>query len=415
MNRIDLRHLVTYVIDPPMCTDADDAFAFEDLCTLWIFVADPTDSFSYNSDLCRKVLEQCITTYYIDKPPDHLFPYDIVQKHSLHVGVKNAIGVRIKFEPQSYCILEKSIHLVTIEAKKVMNYEDAELDNVLINGIKISRILFERRKSIGKILSDWELAYPRWNDNVNKWELRLDTSKTRMLKKMIAEFAILANQVAAGEIHAHNPHIQLFRSCDGIQSDDNKPISPESLINEIVSKGIGAQYELDDNKHLLIDDKIYTHFTSPLRRACDCMVHFLLKAKLNNTILPFTQEELQKHVIQFNTVQKKDKKRQFNENKHFTILAMKSMPKPINVGLKINNITGYFVNMIMTKIEDFPVQMSITLKDTLKQGTLRMRECDVVNIPLTVIVKHNPTLPKFDSEIFPELNITKINEFACVL
>lgn len=44
MTRLDLTQLDTYIIDPPNCQDADDAFCItEDY--LWVFIADPTDGF----------------------------------------------------------------------------------------------------------------------------------------------------------------------------------------------------------------------------------------------------------------------------------------------------------------------------------------------------------------------------------
>lgn len=348
MNRLDLTHLKIWVIDPLDCTDRDDAFSlsYEDENTiLWLFIADPTSEFTNGPDTEFENLTSKITTkYYIDNTPDHLFPEYIVKKYSLDIGIKPAICIKVIFDNNLF-IISDEILFVEIKITETLSYQHTIMTDELANCIKISNILFDNRIGSGKILKDYKLALPIKNIN-QEWILHLDDMNTNNLKNMIAEFAILANQIVAKKIN-----VNFNRICENIQ-----PINdPQLFLQSIILNNKKASYEISKEKHLLIDDKVYTHFTSPLRRKSDCIVHFLLKG----FYIPINQLiDTCEHI---NTIVRNDKKRQYNEIKKYTIKAMSYMPKPIKAKLRVNSTFGKFVNLILCTINEFPVQISIVI------------------------------------------------------
>lgn len=347
MSICDLTHLKIYVIDPLFCTDRDDAFSlsYENKNTiLWLFVANPTDEFENGPDLQFTHLTTAeITKYYIDNTPDHLFPEYIVKKYSLDIGIKPVICVKITFD-SDFSIISDEVFFAKIKITETFVYEHTIITDEIALAIKISEILFDKRIGTAKILKDYKLALPKKIND--KWILHLDDINTNKIKNMIAEFAIIANQIVAKKLD-----INFNRICENIEPTDN----PQLFLENIIKNNRVASYSMSNEKHLLIDDKIYTHFTSPLRRKSDCIVHFLLKG-FNIPIdhLIHTCENI-------NKVVRKDKKRQYNEIKKYTIKAMSYMPKPIKVKLRVISKVGKFVNMLLCNINEFPVQISITV------------------------------------------------------
>lgn len=373
--RKDFTNLKIYVIDPLNCNDADDAFSIEilnDKINLWIFIADPTNEFTPKDDIYNKIIEKGITKYSLFSEPINLFPEKIIKKCSLDKGIKNAIGIKITLN-LNLDIIETIIDLVKIKIENHLVYEETEIDNNIDLGIKISEKFYNDRNGKGKILSDYYIALPKLINN--KWQLILDNIKTKKIKKMIAEFAIKTNQIIAEKLK-----INLNRVCECNESIES--------IDKIIKDGINANYNLSKNYHQLIDDKMYTHFTSPLRRANDCLVHFILKGYNINI------DELMNITDNINKINKEDKKRQYNEIKRATFLAIKEMKKPVIISLRIINFTGIFLNLILYKINEYPTQISITLRRKNFQILKMEYELYLYNINLDGI---------YDEDILPIL------------
>jgi len=374
--RLDLTNKKIYVIDPPNCEDADDALAIIDN-HLWVFIADPTNEFEPNDDIYKRILDQGTTKYSLFSRPKHLFPNDIVSKCSLNGGIKNAVGVKMSLENNH--ITDSEIHLVKIKIDTHSTYYNVEIDDTLRRCIEISKNLFNKRTGKGKLLNDYQVNLPI-NEN-GKWIFKKDDDSVSDLKHMIAEFAIKCNQIVSEKLK-----INLNRICNSVDTNN-----PEDMIFDIIKNGVRAEYKLSDNKHLLIDDKTYTHFTSPLRRANDCLVHFLLKG------YQIDLDEINRITQHINNIVKQDKKRQYDEIKKCSVMAMNEMLKddPVNIKLKVMSYTGLFLNMIICSVNEFKTQISVTLRK--KNYTVPN---DVINMNITKINVDK----KFDSDIFPELN-----------
>lgn len=374
--RLDLTNYKVYVIDPPDCTDADDAFGIIDN-NLWVFVADPTNEFKINSELYKSILKKGTTKYSLFNKPIHMFPEEIVKKCSLDSGIKNAIGIKMRLSKNA--VLNSEIHLVKIKIGEHLTYYNTPIDNTIKRCLAISKRLFIKRVGKGKILNDYQVNLPVFKNS--KWVFKKDTKEVIELKHMIAEFAIKCNQIVSQKLK-----LNLNRICNSIKSKN-----PNDLIFKIIQNGIKAQYKLSDKKHLLIDNKTYTHFTSPLRRANDCLVHFLLKGE------KIDLNELDTITNNINEIIKQDKKKQYNEIKKCNILAMKELLNngPINIKIKILSYSGLFLNMIIYQVNEFNTQFSVCLRIKNYKG----KDNDELEMKLTKIYSEK----KYDNEIFPEI------------
>lgn len=373
--RLDLTNEKIYVIDPPNCEDADDAFTIIDNY-LWVFIADPTNEFVIGDNIYKHILEQGTTKYSMFKRPEHLFPENIVRLCSLDCGVKNAVGVKMKLENNN--IVDSEIHLVKIKIENHSTYYNIEEDDIIRRGIEISNNLFNKRTGKGKLLNDYQVNLPINEDG--KWKFKKDSEYVSSLKHMIAEFAIKCNQIVSEKLK-----INLNRICNSVNTNN-----PEDMIFDIIKNGVKAEYKLSDEKHLLIDDKTYTHFTSPLRRANDCLVHFLLKGN------EIDLKEIENVTTHINNIVRKDKKKQYEEIKKCSILAMKEMLNEgdLDVKIKILSYSGLFLNMIICKVNEYRTQISVSLRR--RNYVLNDREFNIKVSEINVD-------EKYDNKIFPEL------------
>ena len=170
--------------------------------------------------------------------------------------------------------------------------------NEFIIGLKISETLKKKRsfKTKGIKLNELTIAYPIYEEG--EVYLYEDTSEEKLMKQMIAEFAIFANSFV-GEYLKINLNTGIFRTCNAsewLQTVYNN-ISGEELLKEIITNGIRADYMSNIESHDLVGMPEYCHFTSPIRRLSDCVCHYLLKFiyfNTNNYKIPFTEIELEK-------------------------------------------------------------------------------------------------------------------------
>lgn len=375
-----------YIIDPLGSTDADDAFSVstengEDI--LYIFIADPTSHFEPFDETFNSIVEKCSTKYFYDKPPIHLFDENILSLSNLKTEHETVNCVCFKIYVDSP-ILKYKISFEKIKPNVILTYETAELNPFLQKALCISDKLFENRKSYAKALREYTIDYPRLKND--KWVLEKQSDTCIKLKQMIAEFAIVTNKIVGGELKDN-----IFRSCE--QTDEFiKCKTGREVLDCIVKNGISAKYETAKNKHLLIDDALYTHFTSPLRRASDCITHFILKYSINGVDSPFDTKFLEKLASEFTENFKKDKKRHHKDTKYFTLLAINNLPKPIKCQFKFNSKFNGYTNLLLVKVNEFDIQMSIVFKNKAVDYDFAYN-INTINVD-----------GKFDNIIFPELN-----------
>jgi exoribonuclease R len=426
-NRVDLTDIETFSIDPEGCEDADDAFSIyyeEQKLFLAIHIADPTEFINIDSSLWSNIEKTIITKYPSNRKPIHMIPHEIMEKSSLMDNkfgdLKKAITILTEVDDKTYLPIGKVQLLfsnVKLKKENSLNYLDASMqidtNNCLTLGLKISEALQLKRSSrtIGTKLNGVSASIIAYNNKIPY--LYQNTLNEMKMKHMIAEFAIFANSFVGEYLKINFDGIGIFRTCnarDFINDENYKNLSGNDLLHEIITNGIHAEYINKVASHDLVGSSEYTHFTSPIRRASDCICHYLLKyiyLKNNNyddnsIKLPFTIEKLYKLSEQCVIESKKIKKMQYTDNKFRLIqilhLMLKESYAPIGLSYFITGYKSRFLNLIINKINDFNVYISYTLM---------INEYEYEHNP-SIIYEINITrvkcLGKFDQGSIPELD-----------
>lgn len=428
-DRTDLTHLETYSIDPDGCEDADDAFSiyFENnKLYLAIHIADPTEFINLDSELWTSIERNVITKYPSNRKPIHLIPDIIMHKSSLieneFGNIKNAITIFTEINSTNYLPCDNIKLLFTkIKVKKenALSYYQASLDiqnNISLKyGLKISKSLQDKRmkKTIGVKLNDLNSSIIKYHNNVPY--LYIDSNEEKDMKQMIAEFAILANSFVGEYLKINFNQNGIFRTCNAsqiIHDEKYKSFSGNDLLQEIITNGIHADYMSTVASHDLVGSDEYTHFTSPIRRASDCICHYLLKyiflKKSNNKLkLPFDLNKLQglseKCVIE----NRKIKKIQYRDDKFRliqTMNALLSYYQYIQLSFYITSFKEPFLNIIINCLNEHNIYISYTLKIKNKINYLHNP-----NLIYNLDVKYVNVPSKFDEGSIPELDSMLFN------
>ena len=425
-DRIDMTRIETFSIDPMGCEDADDAFSIYNegqKLFLAIHIADPTEFINIKSKLWYDIEQTIITKYPSNRKPIHMMPQEIMERSSLmdnkFGNIKKAITILTEIDVITYLPIG-AIQLLFTKVKLTkgnsLNYLEAsntiDMNICLKNGLKISEAFQKRRssKTIGTKLNEVSTAVVAYNNDMPY--LYVNTLNETKMKQMIAEFAIFANSFVGEYLKINFNGNGIFRTCDArdfINDDNYKNLSGNDLLHEIITNGINAEYLNKVASHDLVGSSEYTHFTSPIRRASDCICHYLLKyiyLKKNRNMsidVPFAIEKLEKLSEQCVIQSKKVKKIQYKDSKFRLIqilhLILQEFPTiPIKLSYYITSYKSRFLNLIINKIDDFNVYISYTLM---------INNYEYVHNP-TIIYNVNITrvkcLGKFDQGSIPELD-----------
>ena len=193
----------------------------------------------------------------------------------------------------------------------------------------------------------------------------------------------------------------IFNCFNAFTASDN--LSQVELLHKIIEENISASYSADVLPHDMINS-IYTHSTSPLRRASDCIVHFLLKSRFLNIEIPFTNEQLHLWADHLTVRAKYLKNQQFKDIKLRTFQWISeefiSRLNPIKIKVKIMGYKKPFLNLMIISIDDMNVNIPYTLKRFNINININNNIIDVSISKINISNKYDEgTLPELDSII----------------
>ena len=240
--------------------------------------------------------------------------------------------------------------------------ENIYTDITLYLGLDIAKDFYNKRQnniSNSLAFGGETLTIPKIVDD--EVILKPDSKEVNMMKAMIGEFAIHANKVFASGLDDENLFLRTLVLSDAIST--NK--STNHLIHDLIKEGISANYMSDKLKHDLIGS-YYTHSTSPLRRASDCIVHFLLKAKYLEIEPPFNEKQLSQFAEKLNSINKEMKNLQFKDIKLRTFQwiaeELECRLNSIKMKVKFISFKAPFVNLMIISIDNMDVNIPYTIK-----------------------------------------------------
>ncbi|XP_060089521.1 exosome complex exonuclease RRP44 [Heteronotia binoei] len=325
--REDLRHLCVCSVDPPGCTDIDDALHCRELengtLEVGVHIADVSHFIRPGNALDQESAKRGTTVYLCEKRIDMVPELLSSNLCSLRSNVDRlAFSCIWEMTPNAE-ILKTRFTKSVINSKASLTYAEAQMkidsanmnDDITISlrGLnKLAKILKKRRIDNGALtLSSPEVRFHM--DSETHDPIDLQTKELKETNSMVEEFMLLANVSVAQKIYEEFSEHALLRKHPApppsnydilvkaakskgleIRTDSAKALadsldSAESpsfpylntllriLATRCMMQAVYFCSGMDnDFHHYGLASPIYTHFTSPIRRYADIIVHRLL-------------------------------------------------------------------------------------------------------------------------------------------
>ena len=324
--RIDMRDVLTFTIDPVDAKDFDDALSFRKLPNghyeIGVHIADVTHYVQPDTIIDREAQKRATSVYLVDRVvpmlPEHLCNGICSLRPDEE---KLAFSVIFHIDDEARVISSKIARTV-IKSNRRFSYEEAQ--EVIETGLgdcveaiqklnELAKILRRQRYENGSV--EFDRAEVKFHINEEGKPLGVFFKVSKDANKLIEEFMLLANRTVATFVgkpkDKKKPKAFVYRVHDvpdptrladlakiarafGYKiKDSGTPREINRSINRMLSevKGRGEEnylatlairsmakaiYTTDNIGHYGLGFEYYTHFTSPIRRYPDMMVHRLL-------------------------------------------------------------------------------------------------------------------------------------------
>ncbi len=337
-NRLDLRKEFIVTIDGEDAKDLDDAISAEETkegYIVGVHIADVSYYVTEYSPLDKEALERGTSIYVADRVVPML-PFVLSNGIcSLNPNVDRlTISCIIKLDKNGE-ILSSEIKPSVINSKHRLTYTyvneviknntfNNELEEKILLFNKIAKLLRKNKEARGEL--DFDLAELKVLVDNQGEAVGIEKRIQKDGEKLIEDFMILANEVVAETIYHKNlPFIyrihenppskkidafNFFLSKMGFKKHlDVLNVKPKDIQNvlreikyspkqqiiaQVLLRSLAkARYSTNNKGHFGLASKCYTHFTSPIRRYPDLIVHRYLRKYLfaKNLEFPFDKME----------------------------------------------------------------------------------------------------------------------------
>ncbi|OGP54749.1 MAG: ribonuclease R [Deltaproteobacteria bacterium RBG_13_52_11b] len=342
--RVDLRGIPTFTIDGEKAKDFDDAVSIEEEkdggMTLYVSISDVSHYVKDGSALDEEAYVRGTSVYFPDRAIP-MFPLDVsnqvcclqpeVDRLTLTVELRyNDRGENrgFRFYPS---VIHSDERLTYTIVKKILVDGDVDLKErygPLVPSLELMAALCQelRRKRMERGTIDFDLPEPEVILNLQGETEEIIRAERNLAHQIIEEFMIAANEAVARFMEEKRlPFIYRIHETPGREAieefrrfvshlgykmgkDSNaspkefqkilasvKGKSEEKVVNNILLRSMKwAKYASRNQGHFGLASEAYTHFTSPIRRYPDLIVHRLLKRALAKKEGRVSEEELTK-------------------------------------------------------------------------------------------------------------------------
>lgn len=341
-DRKDLRDLFTVTIDGRDSKDFDDAISIEkdeEDFILYVHIADVSHYVKENSEIDKEAYQRGNSTYLynivLPMLPEELSngicslnPNENRLALSLKMRI-NKLGKVVDYKIYK-SIIKSNYRLVYDDVNDYLdNKEKVYDDEILIGKLELFdnlyKILKNKREKRGAI--DFNFTESQIDVNEKGDVLNISIFERGSANKMIEEFMLVSNETIAS-LFAYMDFPSLYRihekpKDEKVESFKNilntlgynikgKELHPkdfqeilkevsgkddESLVNMLMLRTMRkAKYANYRDIHFGLATKYYTHFTAPIRRYPDLIVHRLVKDFVDNKFENISQSSLEKQL-----------------------------------------------------------------------------------------------------------------------
>lgn len=332
--RKDLTNIKMVTIDGEDAKDLDDAVSIKKLDNgnylLGVHIADVSNYVKENSPLDKDALKRGTSVYLIDKvipmlPPKLSNGLCSLNPKQDRLALSCMMEIDKKGKVLNYDVFESIIRtnerMTYTDVTKILRDKDEELIkkyDYLVEDFKLMeelcKILYKKRMARGAIDFDFEECKIILDENGKPIEIK--PYERTIANRIIEEFMLVCNETIAEYMYwANTPfvyrihedpdeeklmHFNEFAYNLGISINMTKEIHPKNL-QEVVEKVRGkkeevvintlllrslkqARYSPNCTGHFGLAARYYCHFTSPIRRYPDLIIHRIIKEYINGRL-----------------------------------------------------------------------------------------------------------------------------------
>ena len=321
--RKDLRKDLVITIDPEDARDFDDAISLKrskkNTWLLGVHIADVSHYVPFNSPIDREAHQRGVSTYLVDRLipmlPDNLtsdvcslVPHQDRLTHTAEIELDDAghvlgcVTYPSVIHSDARLTYEQAQHI--IDGKEVKNIESRVIELVPeLNRIALK--LRDHRRKLGAL--EFSMPERRCKLNAEGHVEEITVKESTASNHLIEEFMLMAN-ICVAEIFINKYKAAMYRVHEepsdaqwnamaqqlavlGIHKEPNRTQDLVQIIDSIENKDLKpfvtllilknlkrAHYQETPGPHFGLAFEHYTHFTSPIRRYPDLIVHRLLNA-----------------------------------------------------------------------------------------------------------------------------------------
>ncbi|WP_036150832.1 ribonuclease R [Maribacter forsetii] len=342
--RRDLRNVLTFTIDPKDAKDFDDALSFQKLengnYEIGIHIADVSHYLQKNTILDDEAYERATSVYLVDRvvpmlpevlsnnacslrPNEEKYTFSAIFELDSNAIIRDQWFGRTVIDSNERFAYEEAQYIIEngngnipedISIREAAYTVSKDVVEATLEMDRLAKIMRSKRMDQGAL--SFDKVEVRFNLDENSEPIGVYFKESKDANKLIEEFMLLANRKVAEFIGKQKPkktfvyrihddpdpdklmalngivskfgHKLDFKDKKSISSSlnqllqDVKGKKEQNMVDTLTIRSMSkAIYTIDNIGHYGLAFDYYTHFTSPIRRYPDVMVHRLLQHYLD--------------------------------------------------------------------------------------------------------------------------------------
>jgi ribonuclease R len=407
-SRLDLRKTVCFTIDPEDAKDFDDAVSLEELTggryRLGVHIADVSHYVTPESSVDEEALSRGTSVYLVNQVI-HMLPERLSTDLCSLRPDRDRLTYSALMDVNRYGTVEQySIRKSVIRSARRFTYEEVqrildsgkgEFADLLLPLWRLSRRLRSRRRQGGSL--DFDTPEASFVFDEQGLPVRIKKKNRLEAHRLVEECMLLANRVVARHLTGERERPTVYRvhdrpdperlaelarfvqqfgfslpGKDGVTSRELQKLidavrgsDVENLITEVVLRSMAkAVYSTGNIGHYGLGFRFYTHFTSPIRRYPDLVVHRLLR-EYEQPVGHRRSEELRKSLTSI--------ARHASDRERVALEAERASVKVMQVEYMKRHLGDIFDGVI-SGVTNFG--FFVEIEDLLVEGLVRVRDLE---------------------------------------